>query len=284
MHPTDLFIFLHIPRTGGTTLNGVFFNNFAREEIISLYSRDDFATGAAELARRGGAVRLVQGHFLHDEHIEALRQGRDAKLVTFIRHPVERLVSEYLFLKSWPHSQMYELLNSRNIGFAEYIASEDNAFRWRTKNLLTRIFSRMSFAEEPPAEAEAAALAQARSYALTGIVELFDAGLLLLADLMGLKDIHYERRNRVAPALKESISAEDKALAAAYNAADIRLYELLRADFEATLAALPQMFHARLKRFSLINEKFNKVADLINQSEGLDKEDIVNPKRLWDYV
>ena len=182
----DLFIFLHIPRTGGTTLNSIFFNNLAKEEIISLYSREDFATGAEELTRRGDSVRLVQGHFLHDEHIEALRQGRNARVITFIRHPVERLASEYLFLKNWPHSQMYEVLNARNIGFAEYITSEDRAFRYRTKNLLTRVFSRMSFEGEPSAEAEAAALAQARSYALTGIVERFDAGLLLLADLMEL--------------------------------------------------------------------------------------------------
>ena len=284
MSGKDLFIFLHIPRTGGTTLNSIFFNNFAKEEIISLYSREDFATGVAELARRGDAVRLVQGHFLHDDVIETLRQGRDAHLVTFIRHPVERLVSEYLFLKNWPHSQMYELLNSRGIGFAEYITSEDKAFRYRTKNLLTRVFSRMSFEGAPPPEAEAAALAQARSYALTGIVERFDAGLLVLADLMQLTDTHYERRNRVAAALKEDIRPEDKALAAEYNAADIRLYEQLAADFDARIAALPPDFHRRLKAFTLINDKFNKVADLINQSEGLDKQDIVNPKQLWDYV
>ncbi len=280
----DLFIFLHIPRTGGTTLNSIFFNNFNKEEIISLYSREDFATGAEELARRGDSVRLVQGHFLHDEHIEALRQGRNARVVTFIRHPVERLASEYLFLKNWPHSQMYEVLNSRNIGFAEYITSDDRAFRYRTKNLLTRVFSRMSFEGEPSAEAEAAALAQARSYALTGIVERFDAGLLLLADLMELQDIHYERKNRVSSALKETIRPEDRALAAEFNAADIRLYERLRADFDAKIAALPPAFHQRLKQFTLINEKFNKVADLINKAQGLDGEDIVNPKQLWDYV
>ena len=284
MGTSDLFIFLHIPRTGGTTLNSIFFNNFAKEEIVSLYSREDFTKGAEELSRRGEAIRLVQGHFLHDEGIETLRQGRDAKVITFVRHPVERLVSEYLFLKNWPHSQMYEVLNSRGIGFAEYITSEDKAFRWRTKNLLTRVFSRMSFEADPPPEAEDAALAQARTYALTGIVEQFDAGLLLLADLMGLKDIHYERKNRVAPGLKESVRPEDKALAAQYNAADIRLYERLKDDFAQKLAGLPPAFHRRVKDFSLINDKFNKVADLINKSEGLDKEDIVNPKQLWDYV
>ncbi len=284
MAERGFFIFLHIPRTGGTTLNNIFFNNFKREEILSLYGKDDFTKAEKELEARGDEIRLVQGHFLHDEAIEALRRGRSAQIITFVREPVSRLVSEYLFLKNWPHSQMYALLNDNKVSFAEYVTSEHRAFRYRTKNLLTRVFSRMSFEGEPPAEAETAALAQARSYALTCPAERFDAGLLMLADLMSLNDIHYERKNRVSPALKESITDADKALAAAYNAADIRLYEHLLADFDTRLAALPQAFQRRLEKFSLINGKFNKVADLINKNQGLDKEGIVNPKQVWDYI
>ncbi len=282
--PADLAIFLHIPRTGGTTLNTVFFANYAKDEILSIYSREDFAGAGRALEERGDSLRLVQGHFLHDELVEGLLRERKARLFTFVRHPVERLVSEYLFLKSWPHSQMYAVLRDGNISFADYIRMETAAFRFRTKNLMTRIFSRAPFeGVEPPPEVEALALERARAYAFVGIMERFDASLLLLGDMLGISALFYERQNSVAPALKASVTEEDKALAAGYNAADMRLYLALRKDFEERLAGLPGDFLRRLEKFRLVNGKFNKVSALINRRDGLDREEVLNPKRLWEY-
>ena len=112
-----------------------------------------------------------------------------------------------------------------------------------------------------------------------------------VADLVMVLQKQHERAGRKVPAglsagfaATVDVSLEDKALAAEFNAADIRLYERLRADFDAKITALPPAFHQRLKQFTLINEKFNKVADLINKAQGLAEEDIVNPKQLWDYV
>ncbi len=279
----DLFIFLHIPRTGGTTLNSIFSENFQEEEIVSIYRRDDFSKAAKEIPRKMDRLRLIQGHFLDDGTISELAQSRRAKVVSFLRHPVDRLVSEYLFLKNWPHSHMYKIIGNSGISFADYVTLEDKTFRYRAQNFMTRVFSRMSFSGIPSPEVEKTALEHARSYNFLGFTEFFDVSLLLLGDLMGLGSIHYERRNMLSPALKETVGESDRALAAEHNAADIRLYEILRADFTAGLNNLPGEFNERLGRFRLINDKFNKVSGLLNKKYGLDKAAIINPKRTWEY-
>ncbi len=283
MDKNDLFVFLHIPRTGGTTLNNIFSANLPGKSVLSLYSREDFAA-RSRIAELLPQLRLVQGHFLHDQLVENLTRLRLTKIISFIRHPVERLVSEYLFLKNWPHSQVYDLIRAQNLSFADYISLDTKEFRYRTKNLMTRIFSRLPFDGPPPSEAVPLAVENAGSYALIGLTEYFDESLLLLGDLMGLANLYYERQNALAQSLKEGVSQEDRALAAEYNQADLELYRILKADFEAKLAARPFLFRARLAKFKTVNAKMNKVMGLINERDGLDRGDILNPKRVWDYA
>ena len=37
------FFFFHLPRTAGTTLNAILKDNFAPEEVLSVYRREDYA-------------------------------------------------------------------------------------------------------------------------------------------------------------------------------------------------------------------------------------------------
>ena len=61
--PPMLF-FLHMPRTGGTTLNTVLKANFAPEEILSIYQREDYERCRELEPAQLDGIRLVIGHLL----------------------------------------------------------------------------------------------------------------------------------------------------------------------------------------------------------------------------
>lgn len=89
--------FVHIPKTAGST----FVEHFRRyaPDCASFW----YSAGQREAFRTAGALdaectaRLCGGHFGVHDFLE--RCADDAVLLSFVRHPVERLVSYYLFAR-----------------------------------------------------------------------------------------------------------------------------------------------------------------------------------------
>ena len=87
-------LFLHQPKTAGSTLTGVFSNRFATEETLALYFGDPRGPDL-------NGYRYVAGHlpisfaaqFQHPPYV-----------VTFLRDPVERALSSYSYVRSLPPS------------------------------------------------------------------------------------------------------------------------------------------------------------------------------------
>lgn len=84
-------VFLHLPKTGGTTLDHHFAKAFAPEEICPK-NAELHLMPPEELAR----YRYFSGHFVYDQ----LRFiPGPIFTVTVLRNPVERVISNYYFLK-----------------------------------------------------------------------------------------------------------------------------------------------------------------------------------------
>ncbi len=104
----DILIHLHIPKTGGTSLNSMVQHGFRNDEVfdttsggnelysgLSLanyeYCRRRLATYAPDDLRR---IRYVSGHLPMGLHRAFDRPG---KYFTVIRHPVDRVISQFFF-------------------------------------------------------------------------------------------------------------------------------------------------------------------------------------------
>ena len=118
--PHPLF-FLHIPKTAGTTLNAILDDNLSRKNILDLYTDDQRRQLKQTTYDQISQYALVRGHVFITDFGQILDGPVPFRVFTFLRDPVDRVVSEYFFLKTWPKSQLYTYLNKQNISLAEYV-------------------------------------------------------------------------------------------------------------------------------------------------------------------
>ncbi|MGM1034210.1 MAG: sulfotransferase family 2 domain-containing protein [Bacillota bacterium] len=104
MSESLLDIFMHIPKTGGTTLNELFKKQYKLNEI---FDHDSFQKKMmkmdelTEVEKRN--IKAIAGHYLYGIHQEF---SRPFNYFTMLRDPVDRVISSYYFLKDYPGYEM----------------------------------------------------------------------------------------------------------------------------------------------------------------------------------
>jgi len=117
-------IFLHIPKTAGTSVLTMMKNLFGDSQVLRFVGNfDNVDTEIANLANEGfKPYRFIAGHLpfsLFSPFVENI------KILTFLRDPLQRLLSLYRFLRQRPAQELarlklstefdiYELLDSKN--------------------------------------------------------------------------------------------------------------------------------------------------------------------------
>lgn len=274
------FFFFHLPRTAGTTLNAILKDNFAPEEVLSVYRREDYAACRELEVERLNRLRLIQGHLMPQSLYPPTLYGRPVRIFTFLREPVARLVSEYRFLRTWPRNHMYAYLNENNISFEHYLTGKEHQLCLRGSNFMTHALVG-KFKNIDDAEAlERAKDRLENAFCGFGIQERFDESLLLLAKTLGLTRLFYERRNVLR---KDSplppLTDKDLELAAELNQADAALYAFAVDLLERRIAEEGPAFAQRVETFRVVNGKFQNVCELMARKLQI-KEDgaIIRPK------
>lgn len=107
-------VFLHIPRTGGTTLTQIAKRLYRPDQVLERAHERLAEMPPADLAR----LRFIGGHLVYGV-AERLPQGH--VYVTLLRDPVERAISVYQFARARPENRWHRMIVDEGLELADLI-------------------------------------------------------------------------------------------------------------------------------------------------------------------
>ncbi|MDD1516000.1 sulfotransferase family 2 domain-containing protein [Priestia megaterium] len=221
-----LIIFMHIPKTGGTTLNEIFKRSYTENEIYDHVPLEAMSKHFSQLKEEDKKrIKAVSGHHFYGIHDLF---SRPYTYFTMMRNPIDRVISLYYFLKTYPG---YYEENMRNMSFEEYIDWDSQARNGQIHQICGQN-SQLSLEK---------AKENLKTFEVVGITEMFNESLLLLKDKLGWNDIAYKRKNvtKSRPLLQE-VPTEIIKKNKKNNQLDIELYEFAKSDLIKQLSDLKE--------------------------------------------
>jgi hypothetical protein len=259
-----LLVFVHIPKTAGTTLHKILSHQIPAAKT---WIRHDAAGpwSAAELDRlrseSPGRPDLIMGHLSTGLH----HQVAGVRYLTCLRDPVARLVSHYHHALHEADHYLHQAVTRGPLDLAGYVTS---GLSGELSNGMTRMIA--GIADFDGAVLGPDDLERAKHHLETrfdGVLlsERFDEGLLLLAETLGWTTPYYLRRKvgRYSARSAEPDPATRRIIEA-HNALDLELYRWAKDRFEARAAACPDL-PARVRRFRQRNRHFGKAVFLARE-------------------
>lgn len=240
-------VFVHLQRCGGSTLNNLLDLHFGNREILKAHL----------LHREGGQVKGITGHtgmpLVLERDISSYRLitghnnltdvqaiAADPVFITFLRHPVDRVVSLYDYWRSHTarYAQEHHLqgpLLARRLTLAEFVESDEPEARYNVNNGMARqlVGGLVAPIDLPDTELLLLAGDKLAKFSFVGITEWFDLSVALLCHaLRWTPPDEIEDANRFEQNIRESDEFEPAARETPSGTTLARLTEKNRVDTE----------------------------------------------------
>ncbi len=223
----ELCIFIHIPKTAGSSLSTELdrmrppYHNIHRRyfygETVTFSSiEDEIATviDSGDLA----TARSCSGHFSwkQAEPIRAVRP--DARAFTFLRDPVQRVISDYRYSRTPTHPTYKETI-ARFPTIESYIAAPETQDKMARFSLPGNV--------RTPEDIDTFISAH---YAFIGLLEMYPLSFNILSMLLGTDRMPSEHKRRTEDTSDNEVddSPELRELIAVHNRRDTAMYEIVR--------------------------------------------------------
>jgi hypothetical protein len=202
---------LHIPKTAGTSFRTILQDRYGKGRVLHF---DIYSSGTIEVKgkpfKRAGFKRntsVLHGHFSYKDLHKFVDIKEGTPLITWLRHPVDRVVSNYYFLNKIIAHRLKEranenLMSRMGKSLVEFAQHSDN------QNVMSRFLDGCDLSQ----------------FSFIGIQDHFEEELARLEKVMNWPSISNRIHNATALSKKE-ISAIEYEQIAKLNQLDMQLYE-----------------------------------------------------------
>lgn len=234
MNNQPILVFVHIPKTAGTTLRVIAEQQYPMGEILPLYGSD--IGQACEVLRalkqsQVDHLAMIRGHFAYGVH-EAI--NRPVRYITLLRRPVPRVLSLYNYILRSREHRMHDAVI--RMGLVDFVSSGLSA---ETQNGMVFQLSGLhgelpqtphTLYTKPDRHSLNVAIRNLRQFFALGVCEHFAAFVQFLNKHAGWRPVQIKNRNvsgrRYQPTLEETRVIRE------HNELDIELYNLVTGGSE----------------------------------------------------
>ncbi|NJP04817.1 MAG: sulfotransferase family 2 domain-containing protein [Chloroflexaceae bacterium] len=265
-----MIIFIHVPKTAGTTMASIIRQNYPPEHRLrvayyhaqapntkaeTILNRHDFEQLSSDQKQ---PLRIILSDMPFGMH-KMLPQGAKARYLTSLRHPVDRIISYYYYIRSRPESEAYQEMTAQNASLEDVTEALDFQ-NSQTRKLLG--IEKIAGKDRPVTLDDIDQVKQnlADYFLFAGVSKRFDESLVLMKQTLGWPNIFYTRRNvtRKRPTVTQ-IAEETRQKIAAANAIDMQLYDYVSDHFDALVRQQGEPFQHKVRQFQRLNALYNRM-------------------------
>ena len=265
-------VFLHIPKTAGTTLHLIIERQYRPRKIVTIHTSVENAEQVSRLqnlpATQKHKIKVIKGHTFFGWH-QLLPQS--CVYFTLLRDPIERFVSNYYFmLKKKGHPLGQKLLEQKITldDFVNWTGEDNYQTRFLAKNIGEADLN-INESECTRETLERAKRNLRENFAVVGTVKEFDKTLLLLKKTFGWKNVFYKVKNRNKQRLaNSSIPQETLSLIKEKNKLDLELYQYATETLQTLVENQGNSFEKEVENFQKMNCSFSGQISVLMSSSA----------------
>ncbi len=264
-------IFLHVPKTAGTTLTKIILYQYEEVETWYIYkpSRKAFLGGEwwqlpiPERAKIAGHqfsqltkshvnnLKIIWGHINYgtDKYVDG-----PFTYISMLRNPRSRIISSYYYFKffSQPEEYYCQLIRDNNLSCKDFVTSDIINDNMATRQL-SGIGNSVDYGLVKREHLEIAKKNIEQHFSVVGLTERFDESLMLFKQRLGWKIPFYQPRNVNKKRPKKETEPEVIRAIERTNELDLELYEYVKERFEQQIEEGDiRRETARFKRFNYL--------------------------------
>jgi Sulfotransferase family len=263
--PVDMF--LHIPKTAGTTLVRILHRQYAKTGYVWIKAGTSFENAKLQVVREGEErFRLVHGHVPFGIH-DAIT--RPVRYFTLVRDPIDRVLSHYYFARSHPAHRLYRDITEKGMTLRDYVMSG------MTGELANGQTALLAGQEHDAPTGDLSLLDRARAnvtrhFSAVGVTEDFERTIVLFKLALGWRrPLVYESVNVTAGRPDaNAIDEETLETIRSLNRLDEVLYHFVRERFESAVAEREGAVRRELRLLRLGNFLYRRTP-LVRQSRNM---------------